>query len=250
MRTLVAPVDYVAPSAPAGNGVRIAVHPLSPDAGGKGISILADSAAGLIEVGTGGTGAAITARLPFKAFALLADLVDDAPSRLIPMPPALIGIARLLDEAERTDAVSEIYRAAKATELVCEIVRRLDPGDERAPADQTVACSVEGRRLSVAMRMIDEGWREAPTIDRLARACGLNREKLTRGFRARYGCTVGEAIAERRLRHAEALLGDPDLAIGTVGYRSGYRSEASFCRAFRRRFGVPPNVFRKQGHVA
>jgi AraC family transcriptional activator of pyochelin receptor len=35
-----------------------------------------------------------------------------------------------------------------------------------------------------------------------------------------------------------------DLPVGLIGYRSGYQNNASFSRAFCRRFGVPPSDFR------
>ena len=98
--------------------------------------------------------------------------------------------------------------------------------------------------------MIDERWRENPTLDGIARACGLNRTKLTRGFRSMFACSVSDAIAERRLGGARQMLLATDLPIASVGYRCGYLNNASFARAFARRFGEAPSQLRAQRAAA
>jgi AraC family transcriptional activator of pyochelin receptor len=95
-----------------------------------------------------------------------------------------------------------------------------------------------------ARRLIDEHWSEKLTLGQIARRCGLNRTKLTRGFRELYRCSVTEALAEKRLGEARRQLVATDLPVGIIGYRSGYTNNASFTRAFGRRFGVSPTDFR------
>src|SRR3546814_10814783 len=76
--------------------------------------------------------------------------------------------------------------------------------------------------------------------DLIARRSGLGKAKLTQGFREMYKCTVAEAVSERRLSHARTLLSLSDLPVSSIGYRCGYQSNASFTRAFARRFGMTP----------
>ena len=62
-----------------------------------------------------------------------------------------------------------------------------------------------------------------------------------------------EAVArelKRRLSEARNQLIATDLPVGLIGYRSGYQNNASFSRAFCRRFGVPPSNFRNQAVAA
>ena len=92
--------------------------------------------------------------------------------------------------------------------------------------------------------MIDERWSEKLTLDKIARACGLNRAKLTRGFRDMFSCSIAEAIAEQRLSQAKRMLMTTNLPISSIGYENGYLNNASFARAFGRRFGVSPSDFR------
>ena len=74
----------------------------------------------------------------------------------------------------------------------------------------------------------------------------LGQAKLTQGFREMYKCTVAEAVSERRLSHARMLLTLSDLPISSIGYRCGYQSNASFTRAFARRFGMTPTDMRRR----
>ena len=103
---------------------------------------------------------------------------------------------------------------------------------------------VDMNRISAARRIVDEQWTEKLTLDQIARRCGLNRSKLSRGFREIYRCTVSEALAERRLAEARRQLLSTDLPVSLIGYRSGYLNNASFTRAFGRRFGQSPTNFR------
>src|SRR3546814_4095060 len=60
-------------------------------------------------------------------------------------------------------------------------------------------------RIAAARRIVDTRWHEKLTIDNIARSCGINRDKLTRGFRELYHCSVGEALSERRDRKSTRL---------------------------------------------
>jgi AraC family transcriptional activator of pyochelin receptor len=98
--------------------------------------------------------------------------------------------------------------------------------------------------------MIEERWHEKLTLETIARACGLNRAKLTRGFRDMFACTIAEALAEQRLRQASRMLLTTDKPVSSIGYENGYLNNASFARAFSRRFGVSPSDYRACGVAA
>ncbi len=137
-----------------------------------------------------------------------------------------------------------IYRAAKSIELVFETWRALDTGILIPLAGDGALGQADSLRLLKARGIIDEQWAEKLSLEGIARACGLNREKLTRGFREMFACTVSEALAERRLQQASRMLLTTDLPVSSIGYENGYQNNASFARAFGRRFGVTPTDFR------
>ena len=138
----------------------------------------------------------------------------------------------------------ETMRLGKSIELLCITFEKL-AGEALVPVDGARELSAaEARQIVAARRMIDEHWNEKLTLHSIARACGLNRAKLTRGFRSMFHCTVADAIAERRLGGARQMLLSTDLPVSSVGYACGYMNNASFTRAFSRRFGLAPTKLR------
>ncbi|MCP3728816.1 AraC family transcriptional regulator [Sphingomonas sp. MG17] len=152
-------------------------------------------------------------------------------------------LMRVADAGRSGDALIT-YRFAKSLELLCETVEALNAGSLVPFAGDGVLSERDTRAIVAARGMVDRQWSEKLTLDWIARACGINRAKLTRGFRDLYGCTISEALAERRLAEAQAKLLTTDLPVSSIGYASGYLNNASFTRAFGRRFGLSPSDFR------
>ena len=178
------------------------------------------------------------------------DLPGQSTQRLYHLPSALIAIGMALDDCSRRGEGQKVYRLAKSIELLCETIR-LEVGGELVPlrGDSTLSIA-DTRRVVDARRIIDECWSERLTLERIARACGLNRAKLTSSFREVFKCTVAEALSEKRLAEARKMLLTTDLPVSSVGYRNGYLNNAAFSRAFSRRFGLPPSGFRAFGSAA
>jgi AraC family transcriptional activator of pyochelin receptor len=162
------------------------------------------------------------------------------------LPTDLRAIALAMRDCEIAGAAGDIYRAAKGIELLFETWSRLDAGALAPLVGDSAMSEADALRLSQARALIDEQCQEKLSLDGIARACGLNREKLTRGFKQMFDCTVSEAIAERRLERASRLLVTTDLPVSSIGYESGYLNNASFARAFGRRFGLSPSDYRAQ----
>lgn len=160
----------------------------------------------------------------------------------LPSEQRLIALALL--NCALPEPAAQTLRTIKAVELLCAVTTGLHDGS-LVPSDGACEFSeLDTRRIMTARRIVDESWGERLTLDSIARASGLNRVKLTRGFRALFDCTVAEAIAERRLGGARQMLLVTDLPVSSIGYRCGYRNNASFTRAFSRRFGMAPTLLR------
>jgi AraC family transcriptional regulator, transcriptional activator of the genes for pyochelin and ferripyochelin receptors len=159
-------------------------------------------------------------------------------------------IALAILDCDLPEPAAQTLRTIRSVELLWAVTAELREG-RLVPADGgCVLGELDSRRIMAARRLIDEDWREKLTLDSIARASGLNRVKLTRGFRAMFDCSVAEAIAERRLTGAYQLLLVTDLPVSSVGYRCGYSNNASFARAFSRRFGMAPTQLRATGAAA
>ena len=166
------------------------------------------------------------------------------------LPTELRTIALALRDCAMRGEPRNVYRLAKSLELLCETVRMWAEGALVPLAPEGDLSFADTRRLIDARRLIDERWHEKLTLDSIARACGLNRAKLTRGFRELFACTIAEALAERRLGEASRMLLTTDKPVSSIGYENGYLNNASFARAFSRRFGRSPSDFRACGVAA
>jgi AraC family transcriptional activator of pyochelin receptor len=160
------------------------------------------------------------------------------------LPTELRTIALALRDCAMAEGPRAVYRLAKSLELFCETIRLQGSATLVPLAPDGALSFADTRRLVEARKMIDERWQEKLTLDSIGRACGLNRAKLTRGFRDLFACTIAEALAERRLGQASRMLLTTDLPVSSIGYENGYLNNASFARAFGRRFGVSPSDYR------
>lgn len=159
-------------------------------------------------------------------------------------------IAVAIRDCDAAEAIRTPYRLAKSIELFCELMRLPETNSLIPLMTRGALSTADGQRLMIARQMIDEQWAEKLTLDGIARACGLNRAKLTRGFRAMFDCTIADAISNNRLSQAGTMLLSTDLPVSSIGYRCGYLNNASFTRAFARHFGKAPTQYRAMSLAA
>lgn len=156
------------------------------------------------------------------------------------MSASLRGITASIAACPRAGSARDLYMRAKGLELACETFEQLRNSSLTPSGRGDTLSEADTRRLIAARAMIEDRAHESLTLDGIARACGLNRSSLSRGFRVLFGTTVATLIAEMRLQRAKNLLLTTDLSVATVGFHSGYRNNASFARAFVRHHGVSP----------
>lgn len=160
------------------------------------------------------------------------------------LPSDVRSIALAIRDSSLPIAARDTLRLAKSIELLCATFEQLGAGALVPVNGVRTISALDARRIVAAQRMIDDHWHEKLTLEGIARACGINRAKLTRGFRAMFDSSIADAIAERRLGGARTMLLSTDLPVASVGYACGYLNNASFTRAFSRRFGVAPTRMR------
>lgn len=98
-----------------------------------------------------------------------------------------------------------------------------------------------GRALAAIHRQPQKEW----SVASLAREVGMSRS----GFSARFTQLVGDSamryLTRWRMQLARAQLAEGTAPLSQLADRLGYQSEAAFCRAFKREFGVSPGSFRR-----
>ena len=80
------------------------------------------------------------------------------------------------------------------------------------------------------------------SVSSLAEKTGYSRYYFSRLFAAVTGIPVSEYITRRRLAHGSELIKNSEKSITDIAMESGFSGLESFCKAFRREFGISPSV--------
>src|SRR5690606_24148934 len=81
----------------------------------------------------------------------------------------------------------------------------------------------------------------------LAEIACLSAYHWHRIYHAHFGETVAATVKRLRLQRAAADLAHTDMPIRRIALRARYDSQASFTRAFKSAYGMPPATYRKTG---
>lgn len=88
------------------------------------------------------------------------------------------------------------------------------------------------------------------SVDGLARQVGVSRTVLAERFKHFLELPPMQYLSRWRLQMAAQKLKTGDTPIKTIADQTGYKSEASFNRAFKRLFGMPPGDWRSRQSVS
>jgi AraC family transcriptional regulator len=83
-----------------------------------------------------------------------------------------------------------------------------------------------------------------PSVSEIARLCGFSTHYFSRLFMRSTGRSVGQYLANWRMRRAETLLAETDMPLKEVAYRLGYANPANFSTAFRIAMLQTPRTYR------
>ena len=135
-----------------------------------------------------------------------------------------------------------VYTEALALELLCCAVKSFS-GSPGAPAEDYT--ERELKCLHQAHNLLMKQMAPLPTIAQLARAVGMAKSTLTKGFKAVFGETILEFSLSCRMRHAMTLMRDQNCSVAKASEAAGYVHPTSFTTAFRRHFGMRPIEVRR-----
>ncbi|MBQ8893933.1 MAG: helix-turn-helix domain-containing protein [Clostridia bacterium] len=96
-----------------------------------------------------------------------------------------------------------------------------------------------------ALDYIAHHYCEPLTLEEIAGAVGYTPQYFCSLFHRQTGRQLMDFLTDLRLNHAKMLLRTTDLSIIEICFRSGFNSQSSFFRHFRR-FGQTPAAYRKE----
>jgi AraC-like DNA-binding protein len=102
------------------------------------------------------------------------------------------------------------------------------------------------RRIRRVMTVLEEQYRDPPSVDQLAEMVGLSSSRLAHLFRDEVGLSIQSFIVERRLLMAAMLIAQTDERISQIAYSVGFGDVSNFNHSFKRRFSMSPRQYRAQ----
>lgn len=103
------------------------------------------------------------------------------------------------------------------------------------------------KRLARVTAYIYEHLDDDVDLAVLAEVACLSPWHWHRIYHALYGETVAATVRRLRLQRAGGDLANTTLSVEQIARRAGYEAVASFSRAFRAAYGMPPAQYREQG---
>jgi transcriptional regulator GlxA family with amidase domain len=145
---------------------------------------------------------------------------------------ALVRYIRLLDQPRDLPVLGPIAEK--------EIVWRLMCSEQGHRLRQIGLADSRLSQIGRAMRWMRAHYREAPSIEELARLSAMSVTSFHRHFRAVALMSPLQYLKQIRLQQARARLLAKADDIATVGHSVGYDSPSQFSREYKRAYGAPP----------
>jgi AraC family transcriptional regulator of arabinose operon len=100
------------------------------------------------------------------------------------------------------------------------------------------------RRIRKVTTVLDQEYRDPPTVEQFADELGLSASRLAHLFRQEMGKSIQSYVLERRLVMAAMLIVQTHERISQIAYSVGFGDVSNFNHAFKRRFAMSPRQYR------
>ena len=162
-------------------------------------------------------------------------------------PEWLAGLVRMIAvEMASTGPGSEAVVTRLTDALLAQALRQcLSDADQAAGGGTAVSDPQIARALRLIREHPDRKW----TVPRMAAAVALSRSAFADRFRVATGETPMHHLARYRMARAAEYLRDSTAGIREIARLTGYDSEVSVTKAFRRQYGSSPGAYRK-AHIS
>jgi AraC family transcriptional activator of pyochelin receptor len=143
----------------------------------------------------------------------------------------------LLTEPPVADSLRNAYIKTKITELTL-----LTLSGQYENKDHSRVNPVDVEKLQAAKEHLSTHYLDDMSLRSLSRDFLLNEFKLKAGFKKLFGTTVFGYVQSLRMNHALTLMRGGGTTVGEAAVITGYRSDASFIRAFKQYHGYSPGT--------
>jgi AraC-like DNA-binding protein len=148
-----------------------------------------------------------------------------------------------VDEADSPQPGTEGMLAKLSEVMVVETLRRY--AAQLSPDHTGWLSGLRDRAVGKCLALMHETPARPWTVDSLAREVGASRSVLAERFTHFVGQSPMQYLGRWRMALATNHLRRSSLSVASIAEEVGYESDATFSRAFRREFGVPPATWRR-----
>ena len=166
----------------------------------------------------------------------------------IPSSPLLIDLGHQMLALDLSATTARLAGKGLMLQMIAEAASKLLGRAQEQP-DVTRLRQRDIERLNAIRARMDEALADTHSIEELARWSGLNRRKLTEGFKVLFGTTVADYLQRKRMLAARDLLTAGE-SVGAAAEAVGYQDRTSFSRAFRKVHGHSPMESRQASSLS
>lgn len=179
-------------------------------------------------------------QLPCTIQAMLRSETADYFNRTQSLSPEMHSAARELIQSRYEGKLQQTYAKVKSLELLCLAIESLTGSDE--PEVRRLKLSDYDIRLLYEVRdKLATSYASPLSLAAMSRQIGMNRNKLSLGFKAIFGSGVYEYCQQLRMQHARTLLQRGSCSILEIALEVGFQNQSSFSRAYKQFYGRSPS---------
>jgi AraC family transcriptional regulator, alkane utilization regulator len=158
-------------------------------------------------------------------------------------PEWLVGLIRMIaTEMASSGPGSEAVVTRLTDALLAQALRQCLLNLDRS-LDQAAAFT--DPQIAHALRLIRDHPDHPWSVPKMAAAVSMSRSAFAERFRAAMGETPMQHLTRYRMGRAAEYLRASNVGIREIARLTGYESEVSISKAFRRQFGIAPGAYRK-----
>ncbi|WP_433831837.1 helix-turn-helix domain-containing protein [Flavobacterium anhuiense] len=161
-------------------------------------------------------------------------------SKYLPLTPSIQWVTSEIKNCTREGVLKRIYIESKIKELLIHQLETLIP----KPLPSNEINEEDHDKLLKAKKILENDYRNTPTLPELSRLISLNEFKLKKGFKACFGTTVKSYIIKLRMEHAKELFQGKSTTVSEAAYKCGYKDVSHFSAAFKNYYGFSPQKFK------
>ena len=158
-------------------------------------------------------------------------------------PEWLVGLIRMIAVEMATKGPGSEAVVTRLTDaLLAQALRQCVVEAERVAGG---SIAISDPSIARALRLIREHPEQSWTVPRMAAAVAMSRSAFAERFRIATGEAPMQSLTRYRMTRAADHLLNTDAGIREIARLTGYDSEVSISKAFRRYFGTSPGAYRK-----